>query len=206
MLNLCTSVLDKNRLGVFNNLKNFEGLGYLAGGTAIALQLEHRYSYDFDIFTDSPLSRNVLIKARDVFGTGINPTVDSSDELSFVTAEGVKVSFIHFPFPPLHKLIFTKSISLASLKDMASNKAYVIGRRGEYRDYVDMFFLLKSGITLATVVKDASKRFKGAFSERLFLEQLVFFKDIEDYEIGFIGKAYSPQEVLKFFQNKIEEK
>jgi len=175
------------------------------GGTALALQMGHRYSYDFDIFCSKTIPAKLNLSIQDIFGKKIKKIVDSSHEFSFLTEDKVKVSFVFFPFPPLHRLVKTKSISLFSLLDLASNKAYTIGRRGEYRDYVDLFFLLKNGLKLADIIKEAESRFGGAFSKRLFLQQLVYFDDFKDYQIDFLGQSYSTKEILKFFQSLIQK-
>lgn len=196
-------IFDKTREEVFGKLSEFKKIGILSGGTAISLQLGGRLSYDFDIFTSKPISRKLLVKVIEVFGKSIQKLADSPSELSFLTPQKIKISFVHFPFPHLYPPVKTKSIFLFNLKDLASNKAYVIGRRGEYRDYVDIFFLLKSGLELRKIAAETEKRFGGAFSERLFLEQLAYFEDLHDFEIDFLKEKYTSEEVLKYLQFKI---
>lgn len=60
---------------------------------------------------------------------------------------GVKISFIAYPFPLIEPLvqgdkidIRLKGINLASPKEIALMKAYTIGRRPTYRDYIDLLF------------------------------------------------------------------
>ena len=204
MSKIYLEVLDQPRKAVFNQLANFGQKAILADGTAIALQLAHRYSYDFDLFTPKKVSRNFLDQVITVFGKKIKTIADQPSELSFLTEKKIKISFIHFPFPPLHPLINTSSVPLLNLKDLASNKAYTIGRRGEYRDYVDLYFLLKSGLDLKKISQEAQKRFAGAFSPRLFLEQLVYLKDLKDKKIDFIKQPISPNQILEFFQKEIK--
>mgnify|MGYP000433412548 CR=1 FL=1 len=59
-------VLDKQRQEIFAKLKAFDGF-YMAGGTALALQIGHRVSVDFDMFTDDKISDNLLPKIKRVF-------------------------------------------------------------------------------------------------------------------------------------------
>lgn len=205
MSKLHFEVLDGNRQETFNKLKTFSREGVLGGGTALSLQMAHRKSYDFDVFVGGPIKKGMLRKAQEVFGERIKLLVDSGDELSFLTPEEVKVSFVYFPFKSLHEMIETAAIPLFSIGDLASNKAYTIGRRGEYRDYVDLFFLLKKGLELERIIKEARERFKGAFSEKLFLEQLVYFGDLKDFTIEFIGEEYSPKQVLEFFEKAVAD-
>ena len=53
-------VLPKNQLKLFNTIagENWISDFYLAGGTALALQLGHRQSIDFDFFKTTSLNRN----------------------------------------------------------------------------------------------------------------------------------------------------
>lgn len=197
-------VFNQTRKEIFEKLSFFKKIGGLAGGTAISLQLAGRYSYDFDIFTSTPVTPDLLDRVLIFFGKKIVKLADSSNELSLLTKEKVKISFVYFPFPPLHPLVKTKSIYLYDLRDLASNKAYVIGRRGEYRDYVDMVFLLKDGLKLKKIAAEAEKRFAGAFSERLFLEQLVYFEDLKDFRIDFIGKEYSRKLIREYLKSAVK--
>ncbi|MFH1561213.1 MAG: nucleotidyl transferase AbiEii/AbiGii toxin family protein, partial [Patescibacteria group bacterium] len=171
MSKLYFEILDQKRKEVFEKLSCFKNRGVLAGGTGVALQLGHRYSYDFDIFTPKKITKKLFDEVTAVFGKKTKRIVDQTSELSFITTNSIKVSFVYFPFPVLHPTIETNSLSLFSLKDLASNKAYTIGRRGEYRDYVDVFFILKSGLKLDEIIKESTKKFSEAFSGRLFLEQ-----------------------------------
>lgn len=207
MSKLYFEILDKKRKLAWQQLANFASLGSLAGGTALALQLGHRYSYDFDLFVPKPLSGKLILSVQKIFGKKIKQLTNSSHELSFLTKDKVKVSFVFFPFPPLHRLVKTKSVSLFSLSDLASNKAYTVGRRGEYRDYVDLFFLLKNkkSLKLEKIIKETKTRFGGAFSKRLFLQQLVYFDDFKDCRIDFLNQSYQPEQVLKFFQSLIQK-
>jgi hypothetical protein len=205
MSNLYFEVLDKNRREVFQFLKGFAREGVLGGGTALSLQIAHRRSYDFDVFVEKPVKRGLLNKALKIFGGDIKVMVDGGDELSFLTPQKIKVSFIHFPFKRLHEVVETESVPLFNRQDLASSKAYTIGRRGEYRDYVDLFFLLKNGLQLEEIIEEAQERFRGGFSEKLFLEQLTYFGDLQDFAIEFIDEEHSPQQVWGFFEKAVAD-
>ena len=92
------------------------------------------------------------------------------------------------------------------LADLASNKAFTIGKRGIWRDYVDVFFLLKFKlVSLDQVIEEANKRFEDQFSAKLFLEQLVYTKDIVDFNIDFLGKACLPEEINSYLEDEVKE-
>lgn len=204
MSRLYLEILDKERKDVFRKLGAFSREGVLAGGTAVALQLKHRYSYDFDVFLEKEDVGAMRGKAKKVFGFK-EIMVDRKEQLTFIGNDNVKLTFLSYPHKPLHKKIRTDSISLFHMKDLAADKAFVIGRRGQWRDYVDFFFLLKKRvISLPVVIRESRKRFGGEFSEKLFLEQLVYYKDIYDFGIDFISRPYKPNEIQSFLKNEVK--
>lgn len=190
-------IFDQPRLKVWERLREFNRIGVLAGGTALSLQLKHRQSFDFDIFCAHEISQKLLLKVREVFpGYQITPQVDNSDELTVFLNKEIKLSFVFFPFPGLEKPIKTESMALFSVNDLLSNKAYAIGRRGMWRDYVDIYWgLVKKVSTLNQIVKESEVRFDGAFAEKLFLEQLTYFADLREEAIQWIGNPVSNQEI-----------
>ena len=204
MSKLFFKVLNKEQKEVFLNLGKTGIPGILSGGTAVALQLKHRRSFDFDIFLPEPLKKNLILKINRAFPPEkIKVLVDSEDELTFLSG-ATKITYLYFPFPPLYKTVPTKSLALFSLADLASNKAYSIGRRGVYRDYVDLFFLLKSGIFLKRIINESKKRFAGNYNEKLFLEQLVYFEDFKDLAVEYIGKKYTSSQLRSFFEREVK--
>jgi hypothetical protein len=60
---------------------------------------------------------------------------------------------------------------------IAAMKAFALGRRAKWKDYVDLFFIFKT-YTLKQVVGKASAIFGSEFDEKLFREQLTYFEDL----------------------------
>jgi len=186
MSKLYTDIFDRDRLSVWKKLKSFKDFGILGGGTALALQLNHRISYDFDVFCSQSIKKNFSLLVRKVFNdVSFEMLVDSSDELT-VDLEGTKLTFLYYPFKKEFDEVRTESVSIFNIGDLVTAKAYAIGRRGVWRDYFDVYFLLKSGeIDLGNLVRMSRERYKSLFSEKLFLEQLCYFDDINDFSIEF---------------------
>lgn len=204
MSNIHLEILDPKRLKVFNLLSGFNKYGVLGGGTAISLQIKHRKSYDFDIFLEKSIPEELVSDVKRLFPI-FQILREETNQLDFVVQDEIKLTFLKHAFPPLHPLVKTNSISLFGLKDLASNKAATIGRRGVWRDYVDLFFLIKNNVSnLEDVINETEKRFRGEFNKRLFLEQLVYTKDIKDFEIDYLDKRYSPQEINAFFEDQVK--
>lgn len=94
---------------------------------------------------------------------------------------------------------------LAAVKDIAADKAHTIGRRGQWRDYVDIFFLLKrKTFTLEEIVKMAGKKYHPEFNPRLFLEQLAYYGDISDFSVTFLQESYTVNEVKEFLADEVK--
>lgn len=169
---------------------------YLAGGTGLALQLGHRRSFDLDFFQSTGEERlkfhRVYQELNRTFETADVQLVSKQVDQAIWRMKGVKVTFLVYPFPLLYELVDGEIVSpalqgirLASPTEIALMKAYALGRRATFRDYVDLYFLLSQGIiTLEDIIAGASRKFvlkgESLFSSRLFLEQLVYMEDLED--------------------------
>ncbi len=96
MSKLHFELLDSNQKKCFNLLSNFSKYGVLGGGTALMLQLAFRKSFDFDVFTPKPISKQFLHRVKENFKS-IRIIVDTGDELSFIALPWeVKISFVHY--------------------------------------------------------------------------------------------------------------
>lgn len=203
MSKLYLDILNERQRQVLRSLKGFSEYGYLAGGTALALQIYHRRSFDFDIFCKKPISKRFIFKIKESFKK-IDILVDSSDEMSFISGAGVKISFIFYPFKPLYKVISWDIIDICNWKDIAIDKAHTIGRRGEWRDYVDLYFCIKAGLPFKNIIREAKRKFGDIFSEKLFLSQLCFVNDIRDFTIDFVKEDIKPSQIRAFFEGEVE--
>ena len=185
-------------------LKRFDGF-YLAGGTALALQIGHRVSVDFDLFSPEDINKNLLSKVKKVFQQRtVYPSVNNPDELT-VLVGNVKITFLKYPFLAIEDLVVLDGIPTLSVKEIAATKAYAIGRRGTFKDYIDLYFIISENYaSLKETVDLADKKFAHEFNSRLFLEQLIFMDDISEIEIKFLKDAVSPKTILDFFTEQIK--
>ncbi|MEW6067171.1 MAG: nucleotidyl transferase AbiEii/AbiGii toxin family protein [Nitrospirota bacterium] len=204
MSRLYFEILSEEQKKTLISLKIFSKHGFLGGGTALAIQLTHRRSYDFDIFCPTSISRGFFLKVKEHFKK-FQILINTSDELSLVSSLGVKISFIFYPFKPLYKIIPTAGLGIYSWKDIALDKAYTLGRRGEWRDYIDIYFILKAGFSLKKIIKQAEKKFGDSFSKKLFLSQLCYFGDIKDYSIELLKREITPSHLQRFFEEEIKK-
>lgn len=208
-MDLQFEVLDNKRREVFDRLEVFKKYGFLAGGTALALQVGHRVSYDFDFFCYRPVKNNLILRAKKSFQIK-DILINNEDEFTFLDKDGIKISFIHYPFN-LKKFLLEDnfSVKILSAQGIALAKAYTLNRRNSWRDYLDLYYILQNKIiTLGEIIIKAKKVYGEMFSEKLFLAQLVYTDDILKSEIDgikILDKKIAPNEVKAFFQKEINE-
>lgn len=170
----------------------------MAGGTALALHLGHRRSIDFDLFTPSPLNK-IRIKAKLArIPYDQKPVFEDYDQLHLLL-NGVRMTFVNYPFLVLHPHDVMKAITIPSLLSLAAMKAYALGRRAKWKDYVDMYFMLRDNYSIKEISAEAEKVFGPLFSEKLFRQQLSFHKDIDYTEPVEFFAATVPDDEIKAF-------
>lgn len=177
---------------------------YLAGGTALALQIGHRLSYDLDFFNPRRIEADVLSDTENRLGQKASEVLVSNPDQLTVRALGIKLTFLHYPFPLLLPLKEFRGIPVADVPEIAAMKAYTIGRRGTFKDYVDLFFIVDGGLAIKKIAETAREKFGDIFNDRLFLEQLIYLKDIPSEEIMFLSRKISKEEVEKSFRERIK--
>lgn len=169
----------------------------LVGGTAIALHIGHRESLDFDLFSleefDNLKIRNKIKKLEKIDEV-------ARDEIGQFTLKihNVKFTFLHYPFPIIFSENFGDVIVMPDLLMLAAMKAYALGRRQKWKDYVDLYFIIKDFHPIKEVMEKAKDIFKNEFNERLFREQISYFEDM-DYseEIVWMKGFEISKEVIK---------
>ena len=173
-------ILTKNQLEILPFLKGFFPKFGLVGGTAIALQIGHRRSLDFDLFTlEAFNAKRVQTMVRKRFK--IEKIIVNKDQELTLFVNGIKMTFYHFPF----NIKFTEKvrsvIRMPNLLTLAAMKAFALGRRSKWKDYVDLYFIFKK-YSINEVSTKAEELFGGEFNERLFREQIAYHEDIDHSE------------------------
>lgn len=197
-----TEILTKEQKELLPFLKLYNRKFYLVGGTAIALHIGHRRSIDFDLFCYKPFKKS-YIKNKLVNIPFEKVTLfDDVDQMHFVV-RGIKLTFFHFPWMVEHKISVKNIISMPELKTLGAMKAYALGRRAKWKDYVDLFFLLKYSFTIEEISEEAVRLFGQLFNEKLFRQQLSFHKDIDYSEpVEFLTTTPPEKEIKQFLVDK----
>ena len=178
------------------------GQFYLAGGTAAALHLGHRISYDLDFFTPKPFSVAKMIKHLKVLGSL------KIDDTSEGTINGVfnktKFSFFIYPYPLLEKSTPYQNIGVCGQRDLMCMKMDAISSRGKRRDFVDLYMLAQKHHGLQKAAEDFQKKYrKSQFNFPHILKSLSYFDDAQTDPPLDMLKKLDWKTVEAYFQKQV---
>jgi len=104
----------------------------------------------------------------------------------------------------VHKVLDKSPLRLPDLLTLAAMKAFALSRRPKWKDYVDLYFIIKNYHPLSKISEKAKEIFQGEFNERIFREALVYFADVSyaepvEYMKGFaVSDKAIEKELIKF--------
>lgn len=195
-------ILSVTQLELLPLVKQFKREFFLVGGTAIALYIGHRRSIDFDLFKFSSLHPKSIILKVSSFKLSYSVTRRVSEQLN-MTIQDVKFTFFEYPFQIEAKNNFEDFLRMPALIDLAAMKAYALGRRSKWKDYVDFYFLLRDHFTIEDISERAVEIFDQLFSPKLFRAQLSYFHDINYIEpVEYLVPIPSEDEIRQFLIDK----
>ncbi|HVO73285.1 MAG TPA: nucleotidyl transferase AbiEii/AbiGii toxin family protein, partial [Ignavibacteriaceae bacterium] len=140
-------ILTEEQTKLLPLIRKFKRNFFLVGGTAIALQIGHRRSIDFDLFTLSNIVRRNLEERIKKYGFGFKTLSQTPQEWTFFIGR-VKITFYQYLDPVRANLNFENIINMPQLVDLAAMKAYTLGDRAKWKDYVDLFFIFRKYCSL----------------------------------------------------------
>lgn len=197
-------ILTEEQIKLLPLVKKFRRNFGLVGGTAIGLQLGHRRSIDFDLFSLEKFSNGRIRQIIRNQGHFIGKAYKDEDGQYTFFINGVQFTFFHYPF----KIDFSKDwesiLKMPDLLTLAAMKAHALGRRAKWKDYVDLYFIISKCHSLKKITNRAKELFKGEFNERILREQLSYFADINyeekvDFLPGFsVNEDKIKQELIKY--------
>lgn len=189
-------ILTKQQRKLLPLAKSFSKDFGLVGGTAIALQIGHRRSIDFDFFTRKNFQNADIRKAVVKNGLKIDKVYKDEDGQFTFLANSVQLTFLHYPFAIDFPERF-EGIKMPDLFTLGAMKAYALGRRAKWKDYVDVHAILQGHHSMKQIVKRAKDIFGDEFNERIFREQLGYFDDIDYSEevVFLLGSEVSQKKI-----------
>lgn len=195
-------ILNNNQLELLLLVKQFKREFYLVGGTAIALHIGHRRSIDFDLFKPGGLVLSRIMNKISAFSYPYVVTRRVEEQIN-LTINDVKFTFFEYPYPVEANCKFEDIIKLPDLLNLAAMKAFALGRRSKWKDYIDLYYILKYHYSIKQIAEKSDLIFGQLFSEKLFRAQLSYFDDIDDSEpIEFLVQQPNDIDIKEFLIEK----
>jgi predicted nucleotidyltransferase component of viral defense system len=149
-------------ISILNCIKGY----FLIGGSAISLQIHKRFSEDLDfckwssdLKKDKPIvDWPVIEKELKTIGNITSRDVLGFDQVNFIVND-VKMTFFAKQenlSPVKNAVPLVNNIQAADLVSLGIMKVEVMLRRSLWRDYYDIYSLLKEGISLKDMIDGAS--------------------------------------------------
>jgi hypothetical protein len=176
------SILPPEQRRLWPELAALPSYFVLCGGTAIALQLGHRASIDFDFIGSQEFDPDELYSQIPFLHQSAT-LQKAANTLKCAVDRGGPVQVSFFGAPRLHLsqaplVAAGNRMQIASLLDLAGMKAAVVQKRAEAKDYMDLDAILKAGfIDLPKALSTARALYGAVFNPELTLKSLSYFED-----------------------------
>lgn len=197
------SILDNKRIELLRKIVKTVSLNnyYMAGGTALSLQLNLRESFDFDFCVLDMFNSDVLISELKSIG---NIEVKQNQKGTVdVLLDGVQVSFFFYPNNLLDDTVNNNEIpdlKMASILDIAAMKVAAIGGRGAKKDFFDLYNIMKKcNIDTEKLASAVIKKFGTNVNYVNMIMGLSYFEDAESEELPKTFVEYDWNTIKQFF-------
>jgi len=196
-------VIDYKKRALLKKLIKYISLTdfYLAGGTALALLLGHRKSFDFDWFSQSKFDTSELLNKLSKLGN--TELIEIKKDTLYLFLDNVQLTWLYYPYPLIDPVIKVEGINLASLTDIALMKLIAISQRGERKDFIDLYVILqeKRGTDLELLFELLPLKFpESQINYYHIIKSLTYFEEAET-ELNMCN-SIDWQEVKDFFMQE----
>jgi len=153
---------------------------YLAGGTALTLQLGHRRSVDLDFFSESDevhdRTRQELIH---IFSARDAQIIENVDGNLLLLVDGLHVGFFSYGYPLLEPAQTVENVYFASLLDIGLMKLDAVIGRGSRKDFYDLY-VINRHISLQDLLHAGKRKYPQVRDFQLMaLEALLQFDNAD---------------------------
>ncbi len=176
---------------------------YLAGGTAVALYLGHRRSYDLEFISPVPFKKKRPRRSLARLG---QLTVEREDEGVFTgVLNGVCVRFSFYPYHLQVSPVMFGRIQVVALADLAVMKLDAVASKGKKHDFLDLYFMCQDFIPLRKMLPPVERNYDGmAYNFMYLFKSLMYFEDAETDPMPEMIKPVSWPDVRCFFEQEAQ--
>lgn len=148
---------------------------YLAGGTALAIQIGHRKSIDLDFFSRETI--DVANLKKELSNVGKLTIVSEDKNTLNCNLDNVKISFFRYGYDLMYPIVDFEGMKIADIRDIAAMKIDTIASRGSKKDFIDFYFLLEI-YNINEIIRFFEKKFSNiSYNELHILKSLTYFED-----------------------------
>ena len=211
--------LRQETIPVFEAVSQMEAINnlYLCGGTAQSLQMKHRKSEDLDFELLGTRKERPMLDFSAISNEVSSVFPDckkeflSKNQLQIFVNGNVKLSFFRpeNSVPELGKGFVYNNIVTPSLQELLGMKLFTIAVRSAFRDYYDIYALLKEGYDLAKGVEYAGKFSRHTIHSKFIYSILLnenYFSKPKDFSLLEPKYDISTEEIAAFIRQYIEKR
>ena len=189
---------------------------FLCGGTGQSLQMNHRLSEDLDFELIGLRKERPELDFGAILGEIKSKFPDAREEilgedhfLVFINEGRVKLSFFR-PENPVKTMKIGwqhNNLKIPTLQELLGMKVYAICVRTVFRDYYDIYCLLKAGCNLTEAVSYASYLSRHTIRSKSMYTKLLspqLFRKDEDFQRMSPAEDISPEEIRDYIKAVME--
>lgn len=187
----------------------------LVGGTALSLQINHRLSADLDFckWVDVSTARNgipYLDIEKELKGSfnSIRTNPIDFDQCDYLVNNEVKFQFFNevgYSLPTHDSIPLEGNIRVAPILTIGAMKIKTMFQRSAYRDYYDVFAIVKEGHLTFKGLMSAGCTYNSKLNIKMVINRLTNHESFhEEEEFGLLTPRYqvSSREIGEFFVNE----
>lgn len=187
----------------------------LCGGTALAMQIGHRKSEDLDFMmwrlskTEKPeVNWNLIEKElKENIGEIENFNMLGFDQVEFLV-KGVKFSFfVSDNYSPVSSPVnYLGNIRLADIDSILAMKMEVMLRRMKFRDYYDVYSILKEGYSIHNGIEKALALSRHRLSSKNIIAMLLGGQFMPDSNFATLEPKYdvTKEQIREYILSKLK--
>ena len=141
----------------------------------MALQIGHRKSIDLDLF--GTIESDDITISKILNSLGKTQLIKKTPNIQIYVVNGIKVDIVNYHYPWIQAACEDDQLRLAGKKDIEAMKLAAITGRGNKKDFIDIYFLLKE-FTLKEMLAFYNEKYQDGASF-LVLKSLTYFDDAE---------------------------
>ena len=177
---------------------------YLAGGTALALQLGHRRSVDLDFFSETDEVRPETHRRAAHVLRSFDPEIveQAWGNLVFGIQGGLRVGFFGYGYRLVAPPLLAVGVPLASLVDIGLMKLDALATRASRRDFYDLYALVEH-VPFRQLFDRAPEKYPSVRDfEAMVVRRMVYFERAEQEETPLLLRPVGWETVTAFFREQ----